>query len=129
MRLYHVTEARLVPVILERGIIPQIGPRSARLGEPAPRAYFFRSLADIEDALFSWLFDEFGEDTQIALLRVDHNREEALVHETKWEVSSTAVTPPSAITVLTLDIGSLSHLHDLEGPPCRRPRPPSVSPA
>lgn len=67
---YHVTPARSLPAIAREGLLPQIGPRSAELGETCPRIYLFASLDVLEDALSNWLGEAFKEDEPLTLLAV-----------------------------------------------------------
>lgn len=75
MPLYHVTPARLLPRILDRGLSPRTGPRASALGETEPAIYLFESLADVEDALTGWLGEWFSDEGlrqgELVVLEVD----------------------------------------------------------
>lgn len=68
--MFHVTPASNVPSIMQRGLIPQIGSRSA-LMEQESGIYLFKTEDAAADAVASWLGDEFEEDEPLALLEVN----------------------------------------------------------
>lgn len=68
--LYHVTHAENLESILMRGLVPQIGPRSAQANEALRCVYLFTSAEACETALMNWLGDEF-EDTELVVLELD----------------------------------------------------------
>lgn len=65
--LYHVTPAAKLESILQNGLIPQIGERSALAGETSKSLYLFTSLEACESGLMNWLGEEF-EDTELVVL-------------------------------------------------------------
>jgi len=70
---FHVTPIENLPSILERGLQPQIGDRSAALGEATPNIYLFPDLETCEDALANWLGDCFETEPEngLAILEID----------------------------------------------------------
>ena len=52
---YHVTPARNLPSIQEKGLLPTIGERSLALGEGQEAVYLFPSREDVDNALSNWL--------------------------------------------------------------------------
>lgn len=58
---YHVTPAENLESILMHGLVPNIGARSADLGEWTPRVYLFISRDACENALCNWLGEAFEE--------------------------------------------------------------------
>jgi hypothetical protein len=66
---YHVTLTDNLKSIMERGLMPSVGERSKKIGEPAA-VFLFPSEEDAETAVGSWLGDEVDEDEPLALLRV-----------------------------------------------------------
>lgn len=57
--LYHVTPAENLESIIQNGLVPQIGTRSALLGEASESLYLFTSKEACETGLMNWLGDEF----------------------------------------------------------------------
>lgn len=68
--LYHVTPLVNLPSILMNGLQPQIGERSALIGESTENVYLFTSSDACETALMNWLGDEF-EDVELAVLEFE----------------------------------------------------------
>lgn len=66
----HATPASAVPDIQKNGLVPRIGPRSARAGEKAPAIYLFASEAAMEDAVTNWLGEELAESEGLAVLEI-----------------------------------------------------------
>lgn len=67
--LYHVTPSSNVDSIRKSGLVPQIGERSKAAGEESPAIYLFASKEEMEQACWSWLGEEF-ENESIAVLEV-----------------------------------------------------------
>jgi hypothetical protein len=67
---YHITPAKNVASIKEKGLVPQVGDRSRKLKEKSG-IYLFNSKEDAEDGVDNWLGDEFPEGEPLATLRVD----------------------------------------------------------
>lgn len=59
MTMYHVTPIENLPSIKRYGLIPKIGKRSQKLGEPVEAVYLFLNKDEVNDALANWLGDEF----------------------------------------------------------------------
>ena len=53
------------------GLVPVIGKRSRACGESIAGVYLFSSREDVDTALMSWLGDEFDDDVDLAVLRVE----------------------------------------------------------
>lgn len=70
-RFYHVASRTNLEAITEEGLAPRVGERSARLGEAESRIYLFDSQASAEDALGSWLGDEYDDEDELVLLSTD----------------------------------------------------------
>lgn len=110
--VYHFSPAEHLPEIQRQGLIPQIGPRSRKLGEPRPAIYFFPTLAGAEDALMNWLGDEFDEAQPIALLRVNIPADVEIQCDQTYgdEVHVFAPIPAQNIEILSQDAMSLAGL-------------------
>lgn len=72
--IYHVTPTRNLESIFRDGLRPQIGPRSALLGEDKEMIYFFGSMLAVEDALSNWLGEALDDEPgAISVLAVDRS--------------------------------------------------------
>ena len=72
--IYHVTPTRHLESIFRDGLQPQIGPRSALLGEAKEMVYFFGSMLAVEDALSNWLGEALDDEPgAISVLAVDRS--------------------------------------------------------
>ena len=72
--IYHVTPTRNLESIFRDGLRPQIGPRSALLGEDKEMIYFFGSMQAVEDALSNWLGEALDDEPgAISVLAVDRS--------------------------------------------------------
>lgn len=60
MILYHATLKSNLDSILEKGLVPQVGLRSKKIGE-TPAVFLFPSYEDCTNALGNWLGEEFDE--------------------------------------------------------------------
>ena len=69
MPYYHITPTVNVPTIMQQGLVPQTGERSAVM-EQEDGVYLFKTRDDAGDALTNWLGDEFGEDEELSMLEV-----------------------------------------------------------
>lgn len=67
---FHVTPTKNLRKVKKNGLVPNIGDRSASIGEGTPMIYLFGSKDDAEDAVINWLGDEFDEDESLSLLAV-----------------------------------------------------------
>lgn len=112
---YHVTPFRNLKSIRESGLVPKIGARSKRAGEAVPGIYLFPSIQAVEDACQNWLFDEFGEDERLALLRVQIPTDAEVSPGAGFESVLTAVIPPENLNVLSSDLGNEAGLSHLNG--------------
>lgn len=84
---YHVTTFKNIDSILKQGLIPTIGERSQQIDEPVAAIYFFPTLDDVDTALLNWLGDEFDEDEELALLKVNL-RKGSYFQSVDWELIS-----------------------------------------
>ena len=66
----HVTTKTAVPGIMEKGLVPAIGPRAEKISEKAPAVYLFTSEAAMEDAVSNWLGDQLPEDEELSVLEI-----------------------------------------------------------
>jgi len=100
--LYHVTAASSLPSILEDGIKPAIGPRSALGGETMEFVYAFASIDAVEDALTGWLGDELAEEDEIVILCLNLDAEP---RTGQFEVTlDCTVSPERIVKVLGEDL-------------------------
>lgn len=67
---WHVTPCKNVASIMEKGLIPQIGKQSQKLGEDSNGVYLFDDVDMMEDAVMNWLGDELDEDGELCLLKI-----------------------------------------------------------
>lgn len=95
----HVTHAEAIPSITSHGLVPKIGPLSAKI-EARPGIFLFPSWADLMSA--NWLFDEasWPHATEPALLAVDV-RGVSLELEAGFEVVTRRPLEPWRVTVLS----------------------------
>lgn len=104
---WHVTPADKLPAILAEGLVPQIGPRAALLGEPVPAVYLFPDLEAVETALANWLgecFEDEAEDCRFVLLEVALPADVRTIPGAGYEVVVLDVIPPSAIRLAANDV-------------------------
>lgn len=92
--LYHVTTADALASILEKGILPRVGPRSAELGEKEPAVYAFTSLDAVEDALCGWLGEAMPQEAELVVIEIDMDA--PLAHGS-FEVAMKEAVPPASI--------------------------------
>lgn len=102
---FHLTPTANLPAIMREGLVPQIGARARRLGEPRAAVYLFASMQDLEHALTNWLNDEFDEDEPLALISVALPPNIRARH-TAFEAQVVAVIPTSALRVVSRDFGA-----------------------
>jgi len=107
---FHVTPATNLNSILEDGLRPRIGARSAELGETTEAVYLFKSLDDVEDALTNWLGDCFDEDEVLALLSVQGTGLQFLESSAAYECVVPHPIIPSALHILCHDLDDESTL-------------------
>ena len=111
--VYHVTPARNLRSIVSKGLRPSVGDRSSKIAGEQSAVYCFPDKASLEDALMNWLGDEFDEDEQLALLKIDTTGlSGTFTPNAEYEVTLTEV-PPKNITIVTKDIDS--HLFEASG--------------
>jgi len=66
---YHVTTQENYHKIMQHGLVPNVGARSAKL-EEQPQIFLFTDKESMEDAVANWLGDEFDEDKELVVLQV-----------------------------------------------------------
>lgn len=112
MALYHLTTRRNAQSILKHGLIPQIGPRSKRFGEPEARIYCFSSAVAAKDALGNWMGQELRKDVgkfQAAVLQVDlpapPEKEARLsgIREVAFEIQISRPVPPEQVSICWIE--------------------------
>lgn len=71
---FHVTPLENVESIRKKGLVPQIGERSAEIGETEENVYLFTSYEAMDNALMNWLGEwyneRYGEDCELAVLKI-----------------------------------------------------------
>lgn len=110
--LYHVTPPVNIASILQNGLLPQIGERSAIAGETVPAIFCFSNLDDVEDALTNWLGDLFDEDQPLSLLRVTLGSDAVLGTGAGYEVVVLTPIRAEGVTVLLQDVWDQTGLAD-----------------
>ena len=101
MIAYHVTPTENVETITQYGLVPMIGARSIKLGEPEPAVYLFPNKEACEQAIMGWLGEELEEYGDLSVIEVDVF-ELDLVESVGWELISFEAIPPERIVrVLT----------------------------
>ena len=101
--IYHVTPTRHLESIFRDGLQPQIGPRSALLGEAKEMVYFFGSMLAVEDALSNWLGEALDDEPgAISVLAVDRSGLH-LVSDAGYELACLRLVPPENISLAFQD--------------------------
>lgn len=110
-RFYHVASRANLEAITKEGLAPRVGERSARLGEAESRIYLFDSQASAEDALGSWLGDEYDDDDELVLLSTDASNVQTAKPSfeddedgVSWEWTTKYKIPGSELKVEDLEI-------------------------
>lgn len=98
---YHISPAKNVASILEGGLIPTVGERSARFGEGQPAVYLLNCKQACEDALMNWLGEQFDEDEALFIFEVDvTGLQLEQSSDCSWEISVT--TPIEASRIISV---------------------------
>lgn len=107
--LYHVTPYDNLESILKNGLIPTIGPRSAKIGGVKPAVYLFQSLDEVEDALMNWMVDDFeAEDiNQLIILEIQSDNI-AINKERNVVIVKQSILPSSIVRVLDEDMEEIA---------------------
>lgn len=100
MAYYHVTPARNLDSIIQRGLLPSIGAHSEAANEPRAAVYLFSSIDALEDGLTNWLGDQFDDGEQLAVLKVAIPDGAATVSEAGYEVVYLSPIPSAYVEVL-----------------------------
>lgn len=101
---WHVTPVTNLPSILKGGLIPAIGPLSARLGEARPAVHMFSGFDHLQDG-WGWVETEFDEDAPLAVLHVSGDYETSH-HGPAW-IEHEAAIGPDLITLVSRDFGNM----------------------
>ena len=102
---YHVTRKADLPSILDRGLVPAIGPRSRKQGETVPAVYLFKTRTAMLDAVMNWLGEQFGPDEERTALRITFEKPIDESPETAgYELLVTRVIPPGCIEPVEIQI-------------------------
>ena len=104
---FHLTPSRQVPKILKDGLLPKLGPRSRKAGEPYPAIFFFPTKDDLIGGYCSWFESCFSEDARIALLAVNIADGIASRSDVAYEFCIREAIATDNIEVLSRDIGGL----------------------
>ncbi len=112
---WHATPVGNIKRITREGLVPNHGPRSREAREQRPAIFLFASVEDLETALGSWFGDEFGDNEQLAVLRVEIPEDAVRWSDVGYEIAVGTVVPPSCITIMHRDILSVSDVFDALG--------------
>lgn len=99
---YHCTELKQLESIMKNGLIPQVGERSAKLGE-SPGVFLFPSYEDCETALYQWFGDEFDENDKLITLKITLPDDFPLEDSVEYEKISRQVIPAEFIELYKLE--------------------------
>jgi len=106
---YHITPRRNVMSIMAKGLRPGIGDRSSKIDGETHGIYTFPNKQSAEDALMNWLGDEFDEDEELSLLKVDITGLRT-VQGADYEIIVTEPITPDRITTDTLLLESSGYI-------------------
>lgn len=98
--MYHATAKASLETILSEGLQPQIGPRSAALGEAMPGVYLFTSWEACEDGLMNWLGDAIDDADELVVLEVDTSGLELLQLAGYEAISLSPLDPARILRIL-----------------------------
>lgn len=105
---YHVTPIENLPAILEHGLLPAIGPRSAELGEDSPAVFAFVDRQSCDTALGSWLGDVFEDVPEGGLVIFEIKSDiRPTSSDAGFEALFTQPVPPQCLRVLGEDFKPL----------------------
>ena len=68
MELFHLTNAFLIPQILQEGLQPELRERS-RQCEKEEAIFLFTSMEALDDAVLNWFADEVSEEVPLGVLK------------------------------------------------------------
>lgn len=98
--LYHVSPKWNLKSIMEKGLIPKIGPRSKEAGEKVG-VFLFPTIEDMETALGQWLSEWFSESARLMALVITVPDDFPIENgEVRYEKVSRVVIPPKHIRFL-----------------------------
>lgn len=96
---FHVSYTKNEESIINNGLIPQTGDRSAKLND-AQGIYLFKTMDDVENALMNWLGDELDEDEPITIFQVVIPEPSKLLNtNAEYELVYNGIIPPKYIKV------------------------------
>ena len=108
MKAYHVTRESDLPSIMRDGLVPNIGPRSAEIGERRQAVFLFRSLEDMDNALYNWLGERFEGEERNEGQPVKHVALEVEIEDSCdtgfYEIEYPDTIPPANIWVLDYQV-------------------------
>jgi len=105
MFVYHITPTRNIDKILNIGLEPRRGARSASCGEKNKTIWVFPDVNSLEYGIDNWIEDMFSEKTKLSLLEIlitDDN-----LNILGYEANISSIIPAENIRVITRDIDTL----------------------
>ena len=122
--LFHVTLRENLPGIFRDGLVPQVGPRSDAAGESSPAIYCFPTWADCEQALLTWLGDEFEDEVEddVVVVRVDVPASTPRTSDVEFEVALLGPVPARCIAGVTDTEGNDIDFTKYAGAAAKAPR-------
>jgi len=100
-KVWHVTEARNIPSIMQKGLEPRIGKSSRQAKETESAIYVFPDQTSMIDAITNWLGDETYRQ---AVLELTVPKSWVIESDIRWESRILQPVPPSMIKVVVSDI-------------------------
>lgn len=97
---YHVTPVENLSSILQNGLRPTVGTRSAKIKDEQSGIYLFPDLNSVNDAISNWLGDEFDDETELVLLKIDiTGLENHISSSVEYELVANRPISPDRISV------------------------------
>lgn len=109
---YHITPIYNLDNIIQNGLEPKIGDRSNLIGEEHHSIYLFKDISDIENALMSWMENEFNEDEELALLQITIPFNIKIEYN-GFEYTTSQSIPAKYIRVMSYDVYNETNLKSL----------------
>lgn len=118
--VYHVTPTKNLADIMKNGLFPKKGERVLKLNDKYG-IYVFKSFEDLEQALLTWLSDEFEDDEELTILEINLpdyiNLNDSNI---EYEKIITEKIPPQYIKVYNQNKKISSHQHSLNFGPLNK---------